>query len=67
MAAGEEIVVWTIVFGVTTYTRRERPADFCEKGIDLKGKILTSIDGDVDMLSLWLHLYPGKPRTIYAA
>jgi hypothetical protein len=26
----------------------------------LKDRIPTSKDGDVDVLSLWIHLYPGK-------
>jgi hypothetical protein len=60
MAAGEENDVWTVVLAVTTYTRKERSADFREKGVGLKGGIPTSKDGDVDVLSLWLHLYPGK-------
>jgi hypothetical protein len=60
MAAGDEILVWTIVLAETTDTRKERLVDFREKGVGLKGRIPTSKDGDVDMLSMWLHLYPGK-------
>jgi hypothetical protein len=59
-AAGEETVVWTFVPAVTTDTRKERSTDFREKGVGLKGGIPTSNDGDVDLLSLWLHLYCGK-------
>jgi hypothetical protein len=59
-AAGEENFVWRDVPAVTTHTRKERLAYFREKGVGLKGGIPTSNDGDVDLLSLWLHLYPGK-------
>jgi hypothetical protein len=41
MAAGEEIVVWTIVRAVAPDTRKERSADFREKGLGLKGGIPT--------------------------
>jgi hypothetical protein len=60
MAAGEETGVWTIVHAVTSDTRKEWSAEFREKKVGLKGGISTSKDGDVDMLSPWLHLYPGK-------
>jgi hypothetical protein len=60
MAAGEEIVVRTVVLAVTTYTRKERSANFRENGVGLKGGIPTYKDGDVDMLSMWLHLRPEK-------
>jgi hypothetical protein len=59
-AAGEETVVWTIVPALTIGTRKERSTYFREKGVGLKGGIPTSNDGDVDKLSLWLHLYPLK-------
>jgi hypothetical protein len=61
MAAGEETNVWTIVFGLTTNIwRKKHSADFRHKGVGLKGGIPASKDGDVDLLSMWLHLYPGK-------
>jgi hypothetical protein len=60
MAAGEENVVWTFVPAMTTCTRKKRSTDFREKGVGLKGGIPTSKDGDVDMLSMWLHLHPEK-------
>jgi hypothetical protein len=41
MASGEETAIWTVVFGVAIDTRRERVANFREKGVGLKGGIPT--------------------------
>jgi hypothetical protein len=60
MTTREETAIWTVVHGVATNTRRERVANLREKGLGLKGVIPTFKDGEVDLLSLWLHLYLGK-------
>jgi hypothetical protein len=54
MTTGEEIVIRTVVPGVATHTRRERVANFREKGVGLKGGIPTFKDCEVDLLSQWL-------------
>jgi hypothetical protein len=60
MAAGEDTGVRTVVPTVTTNTRKEGSTDFRDKGVGLNGGIPTSKDDDVNLLNLWLHLYPEK-------
>jgi hypothetical protein len=49
--------IWIVFTGVTKYTRSEQSALLHDKVVGLKGGITTSKDGDVDLLSMWLHLY----------
>jgi hypothetical protein len=59
-SSGEETAIWTIVTGVTKDTRSKRSALFHDKVVSLKSRIPASKDGDVNMLSMWLYLYPSN-------
>jgi hypothetical protein len=59
-SSSEETPIWTIISGVTNDTRRKRPALFHDKIVGLKSGMPATKDSDVDMLRMWLHLYPSN-------
>jgi hypothetical protein len=59
-AASEETAIWIVVTGAIKDTQSERPTIFTKNVVGLKGEIPTSKDGDVGLLSMWLHLYHGN-------